>query len=65
MSRVTQDSNGAKMMRANVVSLLNHHRIPSSAAWFLSVLSEKRLVRMWCPSDLRVVPFVSWWTSLA
>merc|ERR1712107_332575 len=46
-----------KGVRANVVSLLDHHRIPSSAAWSPSELwSEKRLVRTWRPSDLRVVP---------
>ena len=57
MSRVTLDSNGARVVWANVVSLLNHHRIPSSAAWSPSELwSEKQLVRMWRPSDLRVVP---------
>ena len=37
--------------------LLNHHRIPSSAAWSHSELwSEKRLVRTLRPSDFRVVP---------
>ena len=52
VSRVVLDSNEARVVWTNVVSLLNHLRIPSSAAWSHSELwSEKQLVRKWRPSD--------------
>ena len=45
--------------------LLNHHRIPSSAAWSHSELwSEKRLVRTLRPSDFRVVPQACMWQEM-
>ena len=55
VSGVTLDSNEARVVWTNVVSLLNHLRIPSSAAWSHSELwSEKQLVRKWRPSDFEL-----------
>ena len=55
VSRVTLDSNEARAVWTNVVSLLNYLRILSSAVWSDSELwSEKRLVRTWRPSDFEL-----------
>ena len=55
VSRVTLDSDEARVVWTNVVSLLNHFRIPSSVAWSRSELwSEKQLVRKWRSSDFEL-----------
>merc|ERR1712136_495322 len=64
-SRVTSDSSAARVVRANVVSLLDHHRIPSfRGLLLLLLLLPRRTTGTGTRQKASLCEFPAHWTKI-